>query len=74
MSRTVEAIFENGVLKPVAPLNISEHKRVTLTIEDEPTEPFDILSLAAMVYNGLSPEDICDVEKLALDRSRFSRD
>jgi len=27
-----------------------------------------------MVYSGLSTEDIGDIEKLALDRSRFSRD
>ncbi len=74
MTRTVEAIFEDGVLKPTSPLNIAEHKKVTLIIEDEPAEPVDILSLASMVYNGLSREDIKDVEKLSLDRSRFSRD
>jgi predicted DNA-binding antitoxin AbrB/MazE fold protein len=74
MTRTVEAIFEGGVLKPISPLNIAEHKKVTLIIEDESTEPVDILSLALTVYNGLSPEDIEDIEKLALDRSHFSRD
>lgn len=72
MPKTIEAIFEEGVLKPVSPLNIPEHKKVTLIIEDEPSESTDILSLSAMVYNGLSPKDIEDIEKLALDRSRFS--
>ncbi len=74
MPRTIEAIYEEGVLKPLSPLNISEHKRVTLIIKDKPEEPSDILSLASLVYNGLSPEDIEEIEKLALDRSRFSRD
>lgn len=74
MTRTVEAIFEDGVLKPTSPLDIAEHKKVTLIIKDEAGEPVDILSLASMVYSGLSPEDIEDVEKLSLDRSRFSRD
>ncbi len=74
MPRTVEAIFEEGVLKPLSPLNISEHKRVTLIIEDKPEEPSDILSLASLVYNGLSPEDIEEIEKLALNRSHFSRE
>lgn len=74
MTRTVEAIFEEGVFKPVSPLDISEHKKVTLIIKDETEEPSDILSLASMVYNGLSPEDIDAVEKIAVDRSRFSRD
>ena len=74
MAKTVEAIFEGGVLKPVSPLTIAEHKRVTLIIEDEPEEPSDILSLASMVYNGFSPEDIEDIEKVVLDRTHFSRD
>jgi predicted DNA-binding antitoxin AbrB/MazE fold protein len=74
MTRTVEAIFEEGVFKPVSPLDISEHKKVTLIIKDETEEPSDILSLASMVYNGLSPEDIEAVEKITVDRSRFSRD
>lgn len=74
MPKTIEAIFEGGVLKPMSPLNISEHKRATLIIEDEPEEPSDILSLVSMVYNGLSPEDIGDIEKVALNRSHFSRD
>lgn len=74
MARTVEAIFEEGVFKPLSPLNISEHKRIKLIIEDESEEPSDILSLASMVYNGFSPEDIVDIEKVVLDRTRFSRD
>lgn len=74
MSKTVEAIFENGVLKPVSPLHIPEHKRVHIIIQDEIEEPSDILSLASKVYSGLSPSDIEDLEKIALDRSHFSRD
>lgn len=75
MTMTVTAIFENGVLKPVTPLNIPEHKRVYLIIEDEATEePSNILSLAAKVYNGLSQTDIEDIEKITLDRDHFSRD
>ena len=74
MARTVEAIFEEGVFKPLSPLNISEHKRLKLIIEDESEEPSDILSLASMVYNGFSPEDIVDIEKVVLDRTHFSRD
>jgi len=68
MAKTITAIFEGGVLKPVSPLTIAEHKRVTLIIEDEPEETSDILSLASMVYNGFSPEDI---EKVVLDRTHL---
>jgi len=73
MPKTVEAIFEKGVLIPMSPLNISEHKKVTLIIEDEEGESTDILSLSSMVYNGLSPKDIEEIKELALDRSGFSR-
>ena len=32
MSLTVEAVYENGVLKPVQPLPLKEHERVQITI------------------------------------------
>ncbi len=74
MPKTIEAIFEEGVLKPISPLDIPEHKKVTLIIEDDREETFDVLSLASLVYKGLSPEEIADIEKVTLDRSHFSRD
>lgn len=74
MTKTIEAIFENGVFKPISPLKLSEHKKVTLIIKDSNEEETDILSLASQIYNGLSPEDIEDIETLALNRSLFSRD
>jgi predicted DNA-binding antitoxin AbrB/MazE fold protein len=74
MSKTIEAIFEDGVLKPVSPLAFSEHARVTLVIEETSPVTSDLLSLASTVYNDLSTADISDIEKIALDRSLFSRD
>jgi predicted DNA-binding antitoxin AbrB/MazE fold protein len=32
MTFTVEAVFENGVLKPAEPLPLPEHARVTVTV------------------------------------------
>jgi predicted DNA-binding antitoxin AbrB/MazE fold protein len=32
MSMTVEAVYENGVLKPTQPLPLSEHAKVRVTI------------------------------------------
>jgi predicted DNA-binding antitoxin AbrB/MazE fold protein len=37
MTLTVQATYENGVLKPDAPLPLREHEKVRLTIEPEPT-------------------------------------
>jgi len=33
MSITVEAVYENGTLKPIQPLPLKEHERVRVTIE-----------------------------------------
>jgi hypothetical protein len=33
MAITVEAVYENGVLKPAQPLPLQEHQRVQLTVQ-----------------------------------------
>jgi predicted DNA-binding antitoxin AbrB/MazE fold protein len=37
MSLTVDAIYENGVFKPLRPLQLREHQQVRITVE----EPLD---------------------------------
>ena len=37
MPLTIEAIFEDGVLKPTEPLPLAEHERVQVTIHAEPS-------------------------------------
>lgn len=70
MPYTVEAVYENGVLKligtPVTDLREGEHVRLRIERRDEKNE--DILSLARSVYEGLNKEE---VEEIALDRTRF---
>lgn len=41
MTQTIEAIYENGVLRPLQPLEkIAEHARVKVTVEvEEPVHP-----------------------------------
>ncbi len=74
MIKTLEAIFENGVFKPLTYPEIPEHKKVKLTIEDKTDKQVDILSYASMVYEDLSPKDISDIEDITYDRNNFSRD
>ena len=33
MTLTVEAVYENGVLKPTEPLPFKEHEKVTVTVQ-----------------------------------------
>jgi predicted DNA-binding antitoxin AbrB/MazE fold protein len=37
MALTIEAVYENGVLKPTQPLPLKEHEKVRITVEPELT-------------------------------------
>ena len=71
MNQTYEAVYENGVFRPVEglPTTISEGQHVRLIVETDETD--DILQLAAQVYRGLSDEQVRAVEQIALDRHDF---
>lgn len=70
MKHIVKAIYENGVFKPVTAPEIPQGQQVRLEIEPL-TEPSaeDILKLAAQVYQGLSEQDIDEIEAIARHRS-----
>ena len=48
---------------------MSEGQQVRLVVETE--EPTDVLSIAGAVFDGLSEEDVNDVEQIALKRDDF---
>jgi predicted DNA-binding antitoxin AbrB/MazE fold protein len=35
MKKSVEAIYENGVFRPLEPVDLPEHQRVQLTVADD---------------------------------------
>jgi predicted DNA-binding antitoxin AbrB/MazE fold protein len=39
MTKQVEAVYENGVLRPLAPLPLAEHQCVTVTVTLDSTPP-----------------------------------
>jgi predicted DNA-binding antitoxin AbrB/MazE fold protein len=54
-SVTVEAIFEDGVLRPVQPLSLAPHQKVKITVQidtDERPWPDDV----AAIYQELAEE------------------
>jgi predicted DNA-binding antitoxin AbrB/MazE fold protein len=74
MTQTIEAIYEEGVLKPLQPLDLPEHQPVSITIHVSPSEtPEEALKSWEQVYEGLTPEEIAEVEAMALDRHNFMR-
>jgi len=67
-----EAIYENGVLKPLESIKLSEHQRVTITIQLPMVEnPDQELESWHQVYSELSDQEIKEIESIALDRSHF---
>ncbi len=74
MTQTIEAIYQNGMFKPLNPISesISEGEKVKLVVEIEEENP--IMKLAENFYEGLSEEDIDEIEKIVLDRSNFFGD
>ena len=39
MTRQVEAVYENGMLRPLEPLGLDEHQQVTVRIIDSSEDP-----------------------------------
>lgn len=71
MTQVLDAIYEHGTFRLVAPagIQLAEGQPVRIIVEADVRQ--DILELAAQVYAGLSDEDIVDVERTALDRGAF---
>ena len=46
MSKQIETIYENGVLRPLELLNLDEHQRVTITIAEDSEEEEDLFDPA----------------------------
>ena len=79
-SRVTKATYENGALHLHQSLSLEEQQRVWILVLPvtestlgfpETIPPNEILGLAAQVYEDLSPDDVNEIEHIALDRSRF---
>ncbi len=75
ITETIEAVFEHGAFRLLRPPNIPlyDGQQVRLVVETEES-PDVILALAASVYEGLSPQEITEVEQIALQRRDFFGD
>ena len=74
MTQIIEAIYQNGMFKPLNPISesITEGEKVKLVVEIE--EENSIMKLAENFYEGLSEEDVDEIERIALDRTNFFGD
>ena len=72
MKTTIDAVYENGVFRPLVTPGIPQGKQVKLEVDiPDGGSPDEILGLATTVLDGLSKEDIGEVESIALDRRDF---
>ena len=46
MSKQIEAMYANGVLRPLEPLSLDEHQRVTITTAEDRVEEEDLFDPA----------------------------
>lgn len=58
---TIEATYENGVLKPLHPLPLKEHERVRITVHSERSPLLEAYGI--MGFKGTAEE----LERFALD-------
>ena len=74
--RVFEAVFEDGVLKPLQKPRLGRAPPVLRSGPGAGWRRFRLRELAAWheVYEGLSEDEVEEVEAMALDRSRFSRE
>lgn len=71
--QTITAIYQNGIFKPLKPVSdeISEGEEVVISVKSKRESVNEIMKLAENFYEGLSEEDVNEIEKIALDRSNF---
>ncbi|MBD2182983.1 antitoxin family protein [Planktothrix sp. FACHB-1355] len=63
-AQTIEAIYEDGVLRPLQTLEgLAEHSRVKITINSEQSLPHPLLQFAGI----LSDEEAEDLQRMIAD-------
>jgi predicted DNA-binding antitoxin AbrB/MazE fold protein len=72
MQQIVEAVYENGIFRPLKVPELSEGQEVQLIIQSKrKISPSQMLQLASEVYQEFSAEQIQDIEQIALERRNF---
>jgi predicted DNA-binding antitoxin AbrB/MazE fold protein len=73
MTKTLEAVYENGVLRPLEPLPFKEHQTVSVTVSDV-GDPLAAMIDYAFVENARREiEDVDDIPSLEEVRSILSK-
>ncbi|MEK7407701.1 MAG: antitoxin family protein [Acidobacteriota bacterium] len=60
MGKTVRAVYENGVLRPLEPLSLPEHREVEVSVSEVAAEPEDE-RLDEVYHRGLQGVQVPEV-------------
>lgn len=77
MTQTIDGVFENGLFRPThpPPEGLREGQRVQIVFDVSDARPrksaAEMLELATSVYEGLTEDEIDEIERIILDRSRW---
>jgi len=75
MRQTIKARYHDGVLQPLEPLALADETEVQVIVDTTAAVSADeILRRATQVYQGLTSDQIAEVETIALDRRQFFRE
>ncbi|MCI1280077.1 MAG: antitoxin family protein [Nitrospira sp.] len=75
MRQTIKARYHYGELQPLEPLGLANETEVQVSVDTALALSADeILRRAAQVYQGLTADEITQVESIALDRQHFLRE
>lgn len=71
MKIELDAIYEDGVFRPVVPPTtiIADGQKVRITVDNEGLPP--ALQLLRSIYDGLSEAEIDEIEQITLQRGQF---
>ncbi len=70
MTRSLRAVFENGVLRPLEPLPFKEHDLVTLTVKDGAITNEELVDIEFIRYCETHADDTATIEQV---RSALSK-
>lgn len=67
--KTVEAVYEDGVFRPLGPVDLEEGERVVI-----PLREMDPLEMLTHIYDGLSEEEIEEIDREILGHRHRDRE
>ena len=67
----IDAVFDNGMFRPLDPVRVPVREGDQVRLHIEESTGITSLDLALRVYDGLTPDEIAEIEQVSLQRINF---